>query len=96
VTSRTIEPRARSLLSAAAVRNTSKRILALALDGELEDWAVERARLQPTADFVAQVVRDRYPTLKPPVHARWRHFVFAGRDLWSEIAARSHGVYPGP
>src|SRR5262249_45561076 len=29
---------------------------------------------------------DRYPTLQPPVHARWRHFVFAGRDLWSEIA----------
>jgi hypothetical protein len=44
-------------------------------------------RLPVTADFVSQVVRDRYPTLHPPFHARWRHFVFAGRDLWSETAA---------
>jgi hypothetical protein len=88
VTSRTTDDSARSLLSAAAVRNTSRRVLALAIDGCLEDWRVDRARLQPTADFVAQVVRDRYPTGQPPFHARWRHFVFSGRDLWSEICAR--------
>ncbi len=87
VTSRTIDHDARSLLSAAAVRNASRRILALALEGSLEDWAVDQAQLQPTVDFVARVVRDRYPTLQPPVHARWRHFVFAGRDLWADIAA---------
>lgn len=86
VTSRTIDQGARALLSAAAVRNASRRILALALDGALEDWAVDRMQLQPTVDFVARVVRDRYPTLQPPVHSRWRHFVFSGRDLWSEIA----------
>jgi hypothetical protein len=28
-------------------------------------------------------VRARYPALQPPFHARWRHFVFAGRDLWA-------------
>src|SRR5689334_4870253 len=86
VTSRIIDNDARALLSAAAVRNTSRRILALALEGALEDWAVDRARLPPTVDFIAKVVRDRYPTLQPPVHARWRHFVLAGRDLWNEIA----------
>jgi hypothetical protein len=86
VTSRTIDHDARSLLSAAAVRDASRRILALALEGDLEDWAVDLAQLRPTVDFVAKVVRDRYPTLQPPVHARWRHFVFGGRDLWSEIA----------
>jgi uncharacterized protein DUF1688 len=95
VTSRTIDLSARSLLSAAAVRNASRRVLALALEGALEDWAVDRTRLPPTVDFVARVVRDRYPTLQPPVHARWRHFVFGGRDLWSEIAAgRSWGGSP--
>ena len=87
VTSRTTDHDARSLLSAAAVRNASRRMLALALEGGLEDWAVDRAQLRPTVDFVAKVVRDRYPTLQPPVHARWRHFVFAGRDLWSQIAS---------
>ena len=84
VISRTIEPR--SLLSAAAVRNTAQRVLALALSGSLEDWAVDRDRLPHVADFVAAVVRDRYPSLNPPVHARWRHFVLGDRDLWSEIA----------
>jgi hypothetical protein len=78
---------ARSLLSAAAVRGTARRILTLALDSSLEDWAVVMDRLPGTADFVARVVRDRYPTLHPPLHARWRHFVFDGRDLWKETAA---------
>jgi uncharacterized protein DUF1688 len=87
VTSRTIDQTARSLLSAAAVRNASRGILALALEGALEDWTVDRAQLPATVGFVTSVVRDRYPTLQPPVHARWRHFVFAGRDLWSEIVS---------
>src|SRR5690606_20116550 len=38
------------------------------------------------ADFVADVVRKRYPTLAVPFHARWRHFVFGGRDYWQDIA----------
>ena len=85
---RSTDESARSLLSAAAVRNTSRRVLALAIDGSLEDWTVDLARLPPTVDFVAKVVRDRYPKGQPPFHARWRHFVFSGRDLWSEICAR--------
>ena len=117
VTSRIIEPRAqgsvnnsspgegaRALLSAAAVRRVARRVFNLALDSTLEDWAVNMDRLPLTADFVAKVVRERYPTLRPPFHARWRHFVFGGKDLWGEIAgaaaagARSGvaaGVAPG-
>ena len=94
--SRTIEQRAegspdesaRSLLSAAAVRSTARRVLTLALDRSLDDWTVDMARLPATAEFVGKVVRDRYPTLHPPFHARWRHFVFDGRDLWGAIAAK--------
>ncbi|HEY0342042.1 MAG TPA: DUF1688 family protein [Steroidobacteraceae bacterium] len=101
--SRTIEQRAdgspddtgaRSLLSAAAVRGTARRVLTLALDRSLEGWTVDMDRLPVTADFVTGVVRDRYPTLRPPFHARWRHFVFEGKDLWggggnSPAAARA-------
>jgi len=79
---------ARALLSAAAVRNAAQRMWDLALGNDLQDWKVDLERLPVTADFVAKVVRDRYPRLDPPVHARWRHFVFAGRDLWQEIASR--------
>ena len=80
---------ARSLLSAAAVRGASRRMLELALADSLRDWTVDQDRLPAVADFVAGVVRERYPTLQPPFHARWRHFVFGGRDLWSDIAART-------
>jgi hypothetical protein len=64
-------------------------MLLLALDGRLEDWTVDLDRLAPAADFVAAVVRDRYPRLNVPVHSRWRHFVFDGRDLWDGIVARA-------
>jgi hypothetical protein len=78
---------ARALLSAAAVRNSAHRMLALAQADALPDWRVDIDRLPATADFVARVVRERYPRLDPPVHSRWRHFVFGGRDLWREIIA---------
>jgi hypothetical protein len=83
---------ARSLLSAAAVRNAAQRMLALGQQQQLDDWRVDMGRLPATADFVAAVVRERYPQLDPPFHARWRHFVFGGRDLGKEIMARE---WPG-
>lgn len=76
---------ARKLLHADAVRNSAQRMLAVALDGGLEDWTVDLDRLIPTAGFVAGVVRERYPRLDVPVHSRWRHFAFGSRNLWDEI-----------
>jgi hypothetical protein len=81
VRSRTAE----ALLSAAAVRSTAQRMLQLALTGDLAEWVVDLDRLPATAQRVSRVMRERYPDLVPPLHARWRHFVFGGRDLWSEI-----------
>ncbi len=60
-------------------------MLMLALQGRLDDWTVDVDRLAPTADFVAEVVRERYPGLDVPLHSRWRHFVWGGRDLWDGI-----------
>ena len=77
---------ARALLSAAAVRERANDAFALAMDGKLDDWALNVDTLPGCADFVADVVRKRYPTLDVPFHARWRHFVFGGHDLWKEIA----------
>lgn len=85
---------ARTLLTAAAVRASAERMLALAQGNALADWRVDMDRLPATADFVAGVVRNRYPRLDPPVHARWRHFVFNGRDLWQELVAKS--AWPTP
>jgi hypothetical protein len=65
-------------------------MLMLAVDERLDDWMVDLDRLAPTADFVAAVVRERYPRLAVPVHSRWRHFVFDGRDLWDGIVVRAN------
>ena len=77
----------RSLLSAAAVRERAHAMLAVAEAGRLDDWAVDLSRLPDTAAFVAEVVRERYPTLQVPFHARWRHFEAGGRDLWAEASS---------
>jgi hypothetical protein len=61
-------------------------MLRLAQSPGLADWVVHMDRMAPTADFVAEVIRSRYPGLDIPLHARWRHFVIGGRDLWAESA----------
>jgi hypothetical protein len=75
---------ARSLLSAAAVRERAHEILAAALAGEVAEWRVDLPRLEAAADLTASVVREAYPDLNVPFHARWRHFTVAGHDLWAE------------
>jgi len=71
------------------VRDRAERLLTLAEAGTLPGWRLALDRLDATADFVSAVVRQRYPDLAVPLHARWRHFGVGGRDLWSELAARA-------
>lgn len=78
---------AETLLSSAAVRGRAAEMLEIGLADNLPHFRVDLARLEPTAAFVAEVIRGNYPDLKVPLHARWRHFVFGGRDLWAEIDA---------
>jgi hypothetical protein len=73
------------LLSARAVRERAHELLAIALAGGLAEWRVDLARLEAAADLTAEVVRAHYPDLAVPFHARWRHFVVDGRDLWAEL-----------
>jgi hypothetical protein len=80
---------ARTLLSAAAVRERAHQVLDAALDGGLADWRVDLSRLEPAADLTAEVVHANYPDLQVPFHARWRHFVVDGRDLWLDRADKT-------
>lgn len=87
VTSKTSDrDAARALLNAGAVRARADEIYALAAADKLEHWRLHADALPACADFVAEVVRKNYPALAIPFHARWRHFVFGGRDLWRETA----------
>ncbi|MBO0763624.1 MAG: URC4/urg3 family protein [Hyphomicrobiaceae bacterium] len=75
-----------SLLSAQAVRERAHRLLALGLDGKLDHFSIDLARLQDAADLVIGVTRRSYPDLDVPFHSRWRHFVVNGEDRWERIA----------
>ena len=86
---------AKSLLSAAAVRAKADEMLQFALDGRLAEWTVDLDRLPAAADLTAQVIRDQYPTLEVPFHARWRHFNLGGQDLWAQMADKLIGPARG-
>ena len=77
------ETAAKSLLSAAAVRERAHKMLALG-DG-LPNFRVDLARLDDTAQLVIDTTRAAYPTLDIPFHSRWRHFDIDGFDYWDEI-----------
>jgi hypothetical protein len=77
---------AHSLLTAAAVRERAHEMLDIGVAGGLDHWRVDLDRLPNTAKYVAAVIRDQYPTLVVPFHARWRHFAIDGVDLWGPAA----------
>lgn len=64
-------------------------MLQLGLDGRLEHWRIDLDRLPDAAALTAEVVREQYPTLSVPFHARWRHFAIGERDLWAELGDRA-------
>lgn len=69
-----------------AVRERSRAILDLAGEGRLAHFGVDMQKLGPTADYVAAVILENYPSLEVPYHARWRHFAAGGRDRWADAA----------
>jgi hypothetical protein len=76
---------ATSLLSASAVRAKANEVFTRAEADELPHWRLDLSALPACADYVAAVIRKRYPDLDVPFHARWRHFVFGGADVWAGV-----------
>ena len=68
------------------MRERAHEMLEIGIAGGLEGWRVNLDRLPGAARFVADVVRERYPHLAVPFHARWRHFALDGVDLWGPVA----------
>lgn len=88
-----ISDAARALLSAGAVRAKADELFARAQRGDLL-WRIDLDALPQCADYVAAIIRKRCPDLDAPFHARWRHFVFGGSDLWADIAAKASWKTP--
>ncbi|WP_332640996.1 URC4/urg3 family protein [Brevundimonas sp.] len=85
---------AHSLLTAAAVRERAHEMLGIGVAGGLDQWRVDLDRLPETARYVAAVIRDQYPTLAVPFHARWRHFAVDSVDLWGPAAENRDWLDP--
>jgi hypothetical protein len=85
---------ARSLLSAAAVRERAHEMLRAGLRGDLQHFTVDLEALSVAAAVVSELIRVNYPDMNVPFHARWRHFVVGGRDLWAERAAQTMWASP--
>ena len=78
------------LLMAKAVRERSRMLLEAGLAGRLAHFSVDLDRLHTCAAYVAETIRQNYPTLKVPPHSRWRHFMVEGRDKWGDGVARGN------
>lgn len=87
-------PLVESMLTAQAVRERAHGILAAAERGELASFTLDLDKLDDTASFVAQVIRENYPSLQVPLHARWRHFRLSGTDLWPQLEAARRWANP--
>ena len=81
-----------SLLTARAVRERAHRMLAIGLDDRLPHFRVDLCRLDAAVDLVLATMRDNYPTLDIPFHARWRHFVTAARIVGRQLRTRRIGL----
>jgi hypothetical protein len=80
-----IDPQARTLLNAAAVRSRSRLLFAAGLAGRLEHFSIHMARIDDVAAYVLETMKLNYPDGVIPFHARWRHFSVGGVDRWSEV-----------
>ena len=68
------------LQTTAAIRERCQNVLAAARTGQSKWFTVHDAALADAAVEVANVTRQRYPTLNIPYHSRWRHFEPGGVD----------------
>jgi len=76
---------ARTLLTATAVRERSHQLLKAGLEDRLQHFTVDLSRLEACADEVVATIREAYPSLDIPFHARWRHFSAGGHDRWDAV-----------
>ncbi len=74
------------LLCAGAVRERCALVMEAALRGATGHFRWDDSALPAAADFVAAIVRERYPDLRVPYHSRWRHFEAGGVDRYGQLA----------
>lgn len=75
-----------SLLTAGAIRTHCAEVAREAMEARSPHFGWRDDRLPVVAAYVVDVIRERYPDLRVPVHSRWRHFEAGGIDRWGTLA----------
>lgn len=73
------------LMTVDAVRNVTRRIYEKAKVGETKYFKLNTDKLEDTANFVADVMKQNYPDLNIPYHSRWRHFEMLSPTVITEL-----------
>ena len=76
-----------TLCELGTIRERAHRILALAKENKLENFALDQEKMLPTASYVIDVISKNYPKLDIPYHSRWRHFEAGNTDRISTMLA---------
>lgn len=80
------------LRSPQAIRDRCGVLFDLACQDRLAHFRCDLSQLEPTANYVLQVIRENYPDLNVPFHSRWRHFQAGGCDRLSQLQQRFSGL----
>lgn len=72
----------------AVIRARAHQLLEIGVRDSLTHFAVDLDALPAAASYVAEVIKENYPDLKVPYHARWRHFAAGGVDRWGALQAK--------
>lgn len=80
------------LRSPLAIRARCHQLFELACADQLRYFRVDWSRLEPTAAYVLDVMRENYPDLRVPFHSRWRHFEVAGPARLQQLEHQLSGL----
>jgi hypothetical protein len=69
-----------TLFSLKTIRARAQQALTLAKQDKLQHFALHLEQMPPTAAFVIDIIKQKYPSLDIPYHSRWRHFEVGGID----------------
>ncbi|WP_426955947.1 DUF1688 family protein [Muricoccus radiodurans] len=84
--STTVSARVAVLRDPATIRARAGAMLALAERDALPHFTYHPDRLSAAVSEVLDTIRENYPDLRIPYHARWRHFAAGGTDRWARLA----------
>jgi hypothetical protein len=82
------------LRSPQAIRDRCGRLFELACEDRLQHFRCDLSQLEPTAQYVLEVIRDSYPDLQVLFHSRWRHFNVGDTDRVAQFNQLLNGLSP--